>query len=519
MAVDKLITPKYNPRTISDHDMEQLKKSLLGFDAVQPAVVNMFKGREGIIVGGNQRVRAAKELGWSEFPCVVVNLPEHKEKELNVRLNRNSGLFDDSLLIENFSKDALRDFGFEDTELEDIFKNPIGDMSAIKNPAEDDNDEETIETVDQNELDTEAYCCVKYHMDIGRSKCSHNCLYCFTQTTPAGLSIKEGRFKLTKRDVITNFVKNTAKIKSVMSVGACNDPSLPEFRERLLFLLTESNKHKCQLLLNTKNPLVIIKAIQEAGTDPALITVRTAFSFCNDDASAFAEPGAPRYSARLSGLIEAQKGGCDVILRFHPYFVDYYEGMEKTMDALKGKCDRMTVTPIRTSATGKHYYKRIEPLLTKDKKSLEYYVDRVKDQKKPMSGALHWYTYDSAILRASYEKLCGWGHERGFKFGICDGTFGAEHADLMDGEYCCQTDRQIKNNTGYVNTALAHLLSSGKIDDLFVKIFKDHPEVMDDAAKIRPFLYNLAWVNNPSFNATYLNQAKSNQYAKTMRKK
>jgi len=90
MAVDKLITPKYNPRTISDHDMEQLKKSLLGFDAVQPAVVNMFKGREGIIVGGNQRVRAAKELGWSEFPCVVVNLPEHKEKELNVRLNRNS---------------------------------------------------------------------------------------------------------------------------------------------------------------------------------------------------------------------------------------------------------------------------------------------------------------------------------------------------------------------------------------------------------------------------------------------
>lgn len=107
----------YNPRKINDADFEQLKKSLEKFEAVEPAIINSFEGRENIIVGGHQRIKAAKSLGWKEFPCVMVNLDLEQEKELNVRLNKNTGEFDFDVLKEEFQKDELLEFGFSDDEL------------------------------------------------------------------------------------------------------------------------------------------------------------------------------------------------------------------------------------------------------------------------------------------------------------------------------------------------------------------------------------------------------------------
>lgn len=108
---------EYNPRQISTHDMEQLKKSLANFECVEPLVVNTFPGREMVIVGGHQRSKAMLALGWQEAPCVAVYLPLEKEKELNIRLNRNSGDWDFKLLDMNFSADELLDYGFESFEI------------------------------------------------------------------------------------------------------------------------------------------------------------------------------------------------------------------------------------------------------------------------------------------------------------------------------------------------------------------------------------------------------------------
>lgn len=109
---------EYNPRKISDKDLDQLKKSIENFDMVEPLVVNMFKSRVGVIVGGHQRFKAMKSLGYTEFPCVEVRLPKKREKELNIRLNKNNGEFDFDLLAEHFDTDDLLDFGFEDWELD-----------------------------------------------------------------------------------------------------------------------------------------------------------------------------------------------------------------------------------------------------------------------------------------------------------------------------------------------------------------------------------------------------------------
>lgn len=88
-------TAKYNPRRISDHQMESLKQSIQRFGFVDPVIVN---DRTGVLVGGHQRIKAAKELGLEAVPVVGVNLDEAEEKALNVALNKISGEWDLDLL-------------------------------------------------------------------------------------------------------------------------------------------------------------------------------------------------------------------------------------------------------------------------------------------------------------------------------------------------------------------------------------------------------------------------------------
>lgn len=60
-------------------------------------------------------------MGFSEVPVVYVNIPEiEREKELNLRLNKNTGEFDFKLLAE-FDQTFLKDVGFSSEELDDIF--------------------------------------------------------------------------------------------------------------------------------------------------------------------------------------------------------------------------------------------------------------------------------------------------------------------------------------------------------------------------------------------------------------
>jgi len=116
--INELIKADYNPRKISDKDFEQLKKSLETFECVEPIVVNKHHDRDDIIVGGHQRLKAMESLGWKEVPTIEVNLNLEQEKELNVRLNKNTGEFDFELLAEHFEENNLIDFGFEPYDFE-----------------------------------------------------------------------------------------------------------------------------------------------------------------------------------------------------------------------------------------------------------------------------------------------------------------------------------------------------------------------------------------------------------------
>lgn len=108
----------YNPRKSNEQQEANLKKSLEKFGVVEPIV---FNKRTGYIVGGHFRVRELKKLGYKEVECVIVDLNEDDEKELNIRLNANTGEWNIEDLNLNWNIDELEEWGldvpgFENTE-------------------------------------------------------------------------------------------------------------------------------------------------------------------------------------------------------------------------------------------------------------------------------------------------------------------------------------------------------------------------------------------------------------------
>lgn len=121
VGIDELKKSDYNPRKWDEKQLGDLKASIKKFGIVDPAIVNSAENRKNIVIGGHMRIEAAKALGITEMPVVYLNIPDvEKEKELNIRLNKNHGEFDFSLLA-NFAEDFLTEIGFNSEELDSIF--------------------------------------------------------------------------------------------------------------------------------------------------------------------------------------------------------------------------------------------------------------------------------------------------------------------------------------------------------------------------------------------------------------
>ena len=114
----------YNPRAISTHDFESLKRSIRKYGLVEPIVANRHPGRENVIVGGHQRVRAAKALGLAEVPVIYVDLPLAEEQLLNLALNRIKGDWQEDELVQLIGQiengQDLGLTGFTDQELDKL---------------------------------------------------------------------------------------------------------------------------------------------------------------------------------------------------------------------------------------------------------------------------------------------------------------------------------------------------------------------------------------------------------------
>lgn len=121
VAATDLRSAEKNPRKWGDDSFKQLSESIKRFGLVDPIIANSASNRRNIIIGGHFRFEVAKKLGITRIPVVYLNIPDiEREKELNIRLNKNVGEWDWNLLAE-FDEQFLANVGFSSEELDDIF--------------------------------------------------------------------------------------------------------------------------------------------------------------------------------------------------------------------------------------------------------------------------------------------------------------------------------------------------------------------------------------------------------------
>ena len=123
--IDDLLPAVYNPRkdlTPEDREYQKIKRSIEEFGYVEPIIYNVTTGT---IVGGHQRLKVLKELGYTDIAVVEIEETPEREKALNLALNKIEGEWDMAAL-----KDLLQELdtgeldmdmtGFEDWEIEQL---------------------------------------------------------------------------------------------------------------------------------------------------------------------------------------------------------------------------------------------------------------------------------------------------------------------------------------------------------------------------------------------------------------
>ena len=124
LPVSVLKPAEYNPRKKlkpGDKEYEKIKNSITEFGFADPLVVNA----DMTIIGGQQRLTVAMELGYTEVPCAVVDIDKVREKALNIALNKITGAWDDTLLAQLLEEIKEADFnvdltGFEPPEMDQL---------------------------------------------------------------------------------------------------------------------------------------------------------------------------------------------------------------------------------------------------------------------------------------------------------------------------------------------------------------------------------------------------------------
>jgi DNA modification methylase len=112
VKINQIKSNPNNPRLIKDDKFYKLVKSLEedpDFCNVRPVVVN----KDMIVLGGNMRLKAAKELGWKEIPCEIVDWSEEKQRAFTIKDNVGYGEWDWEMLANEWDAEQLNEWGLD----------------------------------------------------------------------------------------------------------------------------------------------------------------------------------------------------------------------------------------------------------------------------------------------------------------------------------------------------------------------------------------------------------------------
>ena len=111
-----------NPRIIKDERFEKLKKSIKEFPkmmALRPMVIN----QDNIVLGGNMRLKALKELGYTDVPDEWVkraeDLTDEEARRFIIADNVGFGEHDWEILANEWDTQELEDWGLEGFPFDD----------------------------------------------------------------------------------------------------------------------------------------------------------------------------------------------------------------------------------------------------------------------------------------------------------------------------------------------------------------------------------------------------------------
>lgn len=126
-----------NPRLIKNAKYDKLKESITNYPemlAWRSLLVYPLDNGKYIIVGGNMRYRAMKELGHKEAPVFIIpkDTPIEKIKAYTILDNNGFGEWDWDLLANEWDADMLDDWGLDLLVLEDI-EEPENHDGALRN--------------------------------------------------------------------------------------------------------------------------------------------------------------------------------------------------------------------------------------------------------------------------------------------------------------------------------------------------------------------------------------------------
>lgn len=78
------IKPYWRNARKNERTVEALKQSIQSYGFNQPIVLD----KDNVIITGHARYKALMQLGWTEAPCVKLDLPEEKAKEYRIADNK-----------------------------------------------------------------------------------------------------------------------------------------------------------------------------------------------------------------------------------------------------------------------------------------------------------------------------------------------------------------------------------------------------------------------------------------------
>lgn len=121
-----------NPRQIRDARFDLLKKSIQDApEMLQLRELLVYPhGGKFVIIGGNMRYRACKELGYKELPCKVLDAetPIEKLRQYAIKDNENFGEYDWDVVANEWDTAELEDWGVElptdwgnDVDIDNLF--------------------------------------------------------------------------------------------------------------------------------------------------------------------------------------------------------------------------------------------------------------------------------------------------------------------------------------------------------------------------------------------------------------